>query len=343
MPTSPIPIDPIPTPVPTTTDPANFDGNADTLLSALPSRVDQMNAIAVVAYDNAVEAEASALAAADSVVLCEQAVEVANQVAGASMWNAATNYAPGDPAVSPTNMATYRRNAPGGVDATDPASSALWTVIGAVPVFASQAEAEAGTANNRLVSPLGVRQALKAAGSAPIFAARAFCRASVGSTTYTMTPTSVAINAGADQADVNDTFSATFTSGNLAAGGMGGFGPGSLSGSAVTFKTSTTFGRPVNYPGYSGSGNCTYIVQTTNGNMNLMTKNSTGNYSVTFITPITSRYVPIVMLGGTANTTGFVAEVIANSMTSTGFSFTCVTTANALVDPTHINIIVVGL
>ncbi|RAK68828.1 hypothetical protein [Phenylobacterium kunshanense] len=60
MPTAPTPIAALPTPVPTTADPANFDTRADALLEAMPDMVTEMNSVADVTYDNAVEAAASA-------------------------------------------------------------------------------------------------------------------------------------------------------------------------------------------------------------------------------------------------------------------------------------------
>lgn len=75
-----------------------------------------MNALGTATYTNA-------LAAAES-------AEAATMTAGALMWDAATNYATGQNAISPTDMQTYRRNSPGGVDATDPAASADWTLVG---------------------------------------------------------------------------------------------------------------------------------------------------------------------------------------------------------------------
>lgn len=54
-------ITPLPTPVPSTSDPANFDARADALLGALPAFVTQANALE--ANVNAKEASASALAA----------------------------------------------------------------------------------------------------------------------------------------------------------------------------------------------------------------------------------------------------------------------------------------
>lgn len=75
-----------------------------------------MNALGTAAYTNA-------LAAAES-------AEAATMTAGALMWDAATNYTTGQNAISPTDMQTYRRKSPGGVDATDPAASANWTLVG---------------------------------------------------------------------------------------------------------------------------------------------------------------------------------------------------------------------
>lgn len=75
-----------------------------------------LNALADSAYQNAQVAESAAAAAAS--------------VIGAAMWAAGTSYATGATAISPTDYQTYRREAPGGVNATDPAASALWTEIG---------------------------------------------------------------------------------------------------------------------------------------------------------------------------------------------------------------------
>jgi hypothetical protein len=60
VPTAPTPIAALPTPVPTTADPANFDTRADALLEAFPDMVTEMNSVADTTYDNAVEAAASA-------------------------------------------------------------------------------------------------------------------------------------------------------------------------------------------------------------------------------------------------------------------------------------------
>lgn len=71
-----------------------------------------INALATASYENALDAEASAEAAAASV--------------GAAMWAADTNYATGAAARSPINYRVYIRKSPGGVNATDPSLSALW-------------------------------------------------------------------------------------------------------------------------------------------------------------------------------------------------------------------------
>lgn len=75
-----------------------------------------INLIGTQAYTNAVSAAESA--------------EAAMLASGAAMWSAATNYATGTVAKSPTDMQSYSRNSPGGIDATDPAASANWTLVG---------------------------------------------------------------------------------------------------------------------------------------------------------------------------------------------------------------------
>lgn len=77
-------IDALPTPVPQTSDPTNFDERADVLLSALPTRVDQMNAqgaamntVAGEVQGNADAAEASAGAAAGSAEAAQAAASMA--------------------------------------------------------------------------------------------------------------------------------------------------------------------------------------------------------------------------------------------------------------------------
>jgi hypothetical protein len=62
-----------------------------------------------------------------------QSATTAGLTANALIWNAGTNYALGQNAISPTNFQTYRRRV-AGVSATDPASDATnWTPVAAVP------------------------------------------------------------------------------------------------------------------------------------------------------------------------------------------------------------------
>lgn len=109
----------LPTP-PSRSDPANFAARGDAFLGALPTFATEANAVAS-------EVNASALAAQISEDNAEgyaAAAQVAATAASASKWNAATSYAEGAVVWSPLNGKAYRRKAPGGVVATDPASDA---------------------------------------------------------------------------------------------------------------------------------------------------------------------------------------------------------------------------
>lgn len=66
MPTDPGTIPAIPTPVPTTTDPLNFDERGDATLAALPAVVAAMNVSSAATNTNAQEAHADALIAEDA-------------------------------------------------------------------------------------------------------------------------------------------------------------------------------------------------------------------------------------------------------------------------------------
>lgn len=155
-PVVPPPYTPLPTPVPQRSDPANFATRGDALLTALPPYQVELDAIGDAAYDNAVSAQSSAVAALASEVAAD-ASEAAAQVAaaqaaayaGAAMWTAPTNYATGAVVWSPTSYLTYRRKAPGGVDATDPAADvaaggAKWVLaVSAAPLYVPEAGATA--------------------------------------------------------------------------------------------------------------------------------------------------------------------------------------------------------
>lgn len=90
MPTAPAVIDPVPTPVPTTDDPANFDARADALLAWFPDGVDQIQSVADTTYANAAEVfetalelETTAAVAADAAGLVAQSTSNLAVSAGA--------------------------------------------------------------------------------------------------------------------------------------------------------------------------------------------------------------------------------------------------------------------
>lgn len=73
MPVAPTTIPPIPTPVPSTDDPGNFDARADATLGALPPAVDGMNAAALNVFDNASEVFAKAVEIAAAALVATDA------------------------------------------------------------------------------------------------------------------------------------------------------------------------------------------------------------------------------------------------------------------------------
>jgi len=118
-----MPITPLP-PAPLITDTAfDFDVKAFARVNAEVQFVTEANALE--ANVNAKEASAVATAAAAA----------AATSAAALLFNAATNYAVGQAAISGVNFMTYR-NTLGGVNATDPASDTTgrWVDVGAPPV-----------------------------------------------------------------------------------------------------------------------------------------------------------------------------------------------------------------
>lgn len=155
MPTSPTPMTPLPTPVPSRADRTNFAARADAFLAALPDFQTELDAVAETAYDNAVEAAASAAAAAGSVSDAAEQVALATaqadaaeasavasaQSAGASIWVSGTAYNVGDVAWSPTNGLVYRilfdLEGPSTIDpALDPTN---WVLVVPENVFAQLA------------------------------------------------------------------------------------------------------------------------------------------------------------------------------------------------------------
>jgi hypothetical protein len=104
MPTSPTAIDALPA-EPSTSDPANFATEADAFLAALPTFRTQTNAAATNVYNNAVEAEADAVAADASADAAAASAAAADISADASAASAASALgAPGTNATSTTSL-----------------------------------------------------------------------------------------------------------------------------------------------------------------------------------------------------------------------------------------------
>ncbi len=90
-----MPITPLPTPVPSRADPANFAARGDAFLSALPTFATEANALAVEVNDNA--------------AICQSAAQTVN----VSAWVSGTTYAVGDNRFDPVTFLTYRRKTAG--------------------------------------------------------------------------------------------------------------------------------------------------------------------------------------------------------------------------------------
>jgi hypothetical protein len=113
MPTSPTPITTLPT-APSPADPANFATRADAFLGQLPTFGTQANALGSVTYINAVEAAASANAAAADRILAQSALAsitaqspAANAAAAAASAAAAAVSAAQAQAVSPDSPVRF--------------------------------------------------------------------------------------------------------------------------------------------------------------------------------------------------------------------------------------------
>ena len=131
-------------PVPTTADPANFDSRADAFLAALPTYQTELDAIADVTYDNAVDAYNSSVASAASAATstAQAAISTANATAaaasaGATTWaNTGATYAIGDLKRSPLNGRIYRRLTASNAGTTDPSvDTTNWAPYGIESVW----------------------------------------------------------------------------------------------------------------------------------------------------------------------------------------------------------------
>lgn len=116
--TAPVLATPLP-PAPNTNDPDNFDDLADARIEAEGSFGDQLNAMALNMYGNAVEAQARALSAQQSAADAASAASAAAASTTAVKWVAGT-YADGAVVWSPTSRFSYRHIG-AGASAVDPA------------------------------------------------------------------------------------------------------------------------------------------------------------------------------------------------------------------------------
>ncbi|WP_290906234.1 hypothetical protein [Aquabacterium sp.] len=137
---------------------ATFMAKAFAWVTALVTWTTQANAQAVATDLSEANAAASAANAAASAA-------AAQAVAGAIAFNAATNYAQYQAAISTVNLLTYRRKT-AGISATDPsADAANWAPVGLAPVvvqaIAVNTAAVAGVVY--LVTATGVELTLPAA------------------------------------------------------------------------------------------------------------------------------------------------------------------------------------
>ena len=138
MPTSPTPIDALPT-APDRSDRATFSARATAFFAALKDAfVGQVNALASNAYANAVEAAASAVAALTSANNAAASAATAIAAAGATIWVSGTTYAIGDVRYSPANQKIYRRKT-AGAGTTDPsADSTNWGIVSTDPQWVTK-------------------------------------------------------------------------------------------------------------------------------------------------------------------------------------------------------------
>ena len=126
--TAPNSITALPTP-PSTLDPTNFDVRADAFLGQFPTLVTEVNNVASVTYNNAVDAYNNATTASAAAITAQQSATTAQAYAGAIAWVSGTTYAIGDVRWSPGNGRVYRRIT-NGAGTTDPYNdSTNWRLV----------------------------------------------------------------------------------------------------------------------------------------------------------------------------------------------------------------------
>lgn len=113
------PISNLPTP-PSRQDPANFSGDADSFLGALPTFQTEVNAAGDYIDSKAAEVGADATAAADSADTAQAAADSAVATVSATAWVSGASYAEGDAVWSLVNYQTYRAITTHSGETTDP-------------------------------------------------------------------------------------------------------------------------------------------------------------------------------------------------------------------------------
>lgn len=101
-------------------DRTTFSNRVDAFVTWLILATSQFLLVAQNVYANALDAAASALSAVGAATAAMTAASVAQSATGAALWNALTNYAQGETAISPLNVAQAYRRRTAGISATDP-------------------------------------------------------------------------------------------------------------------------------------------------------------------------------------------------------------------------------
>lgn len=126
--TAPSTITALPTP-PSTSNATSFDVRADAFLGQFPTLVTEVNNVASVTYNNAVDAYNNATTASAAAIAAQAAATTAQNYAGAIAWVSGTTYAIGDVRWSPGNGRVYRRIT-NGAGTTDPYNDPTnWSLV----------------------------------------------------------------------------------------------------------------------------------------------------------------------------------------------------------------------
>ncbi len=126
-------ITPLPTPVPQTSDPINFNTRADAFMTALPTFATEANALQVDVNSKQALASTSQTNAATSETNAAASAAAAVAASNATIWVTGTTYAVGDCRFSPVDFRTYRRKT-AGAGTTDPSlDQTNWQILTGVP------------------------------------------------------------------------------------------------------------------------------------------------------------------------------------------------------------------